>query len=146
MGEAKRRRERGLGPRHPKKPMQELTFEEALTLTRRDAMTCWAWLPRTDRGRVIGATTFLSYRDDEDEGDGEAWVRVEGDDWHDPQMGEEDDLPMLEIDEEVKRRPWFATPDIDRLELPEFSFLKLRALGCTDPDVLTAARAFDSRR
>ena len=31
----------------------------------------------------------------------------------------------------------------DRFDLPDFSFLKLRHLGCTDPTVLAKARAFD---
>jgi hypothetical protein len=170
MGEAKRRKALGyVPPRRPETADHQsdrdrvssvaasgssstgtdqfpLTFDQARELTAREGATCWTWVSRRSKGRVVGADTYITYRDEDSE-DGEstdeAWVRMEGDDWTDPTIGEEDDSSMDDLDGEARESVWYRTTK-DRFDLPDISFLKLRDLGCADPAVLARARAFDA--
>lgn len=126
-----------------------LTFSEARDLTTREGATCWTWVPRRHKGRIVGADTYVSYLDvDSEEGygdgesTGEAWVVVEGDYWADPTIGEQGDSSMEDLEGEARESVWYRT-NKDRFGLPDFSFHRLRDLGCTDPTVLAQVRAYD---
>lgn len=145
MGDAKRRKALGLGPRHtPDGVVAEkgaLTFDEARRLTEDEGVVCWAWRPLRRRGVVAGATTYITGKDEED---GTAWVSIQSDYWATAQEeGEEDSAAMANLDEADRALPWFRAPAGVGPPSEDFSYLRLRELGCTDPHVLKAAAEFD---
>jgi hypothetical protein len=139
MGDAKRRRARAQQDGGGSTP--GVSFDEALDLTERDGISFWAWQPRSNGFRTIGADVYITYKDDGEQGDGKAWVWAEGDDWDSPD-GEGDSVPMNELGPLERRLQWHRT-EKDWHSLEELSFLKLRELGCTDPAVLAISRRFD---
>lgn len=121
---------------------QPISRDDVTIFTEREGRSCWSWRPTLRSNRVIGATTYVTYRDDD--GDGDVWVRIEEDRWDEPEMGlGEEDIPFIEL-KEAEPLSWFVSYYVGIDELPQFSFLKLRALGCTDVNVLRRAREFDS--
>ena len=150
MGEARRRRLHGAPPRtapHLHKRPGALTFAQAQDLTAREGGHYWTWVARVSGVRLIGADTYVSFRDDDDpESDGLPWVDFRGDDWADAHLeAEEDSMSMEEVPVEAREAPWYRTPLDPREGLEEISFLRLRELGCADPTVLEVARAFDGK-
>ena len=148
MGEAKRRRDRGLPPRGnaPWAPLTRgaVTFEDARGLIEDNGQRFWTWVPRYDGDAIAGAYTYVAYKDDDDEGDGRAWVIISGDWWDTPEIGEEGDAEMVDIADGVGDAAWYPVPAGLGFGLSDFSFYRLRELGCAHPAVLAVAREYDA--
>lgn len=90
---------------------------------------------------MVGAETYVISCGEEDEG--EAYVEYGSDEWDSIYMGEADGWEAKDLAASIKARAWYPVPADAPEMLEEFSHLRLRQLGCADPQVLDAARRFD---